>query len=114
MTTRPKSTDEALSPTSIGPVLCESPVKSSRQNSAITSGTTGAQDAAVLLPGDEEAGERLKREAERQLFQKVSNDLLGMPNGYKKVEVLLIRWHERIDGFKTHAAEVRCISQSLR
>jgi hypothetical protein len=46
-------------------------------------------------------------ERERQaLFQKVSNGILGSPNGYREVEVLLIRWDESIDQFKDHTEEV--------
>lgn len=64
-------------------------------------------DAAILHPIEEAAKEELKREAERQiLFQKISNDILDIPNGYLKVEVLIIRWDENIDEFKGHKAEV--------
>jgi hypothetical protein len=48
-----------------------------------------------------------KREADRRiLFQKVANGILGSPNGYRKVEVLIIRWDESIDEFKGHTQEV--------
>jgi hypothetical protein len=66
------------------------------------------ENEAVLPVDDREVKERLKREADQQaLFQKVSNDKLGIPNGYRKVEVLLIRWHESIDDFPAHSDEVR-------
>lgn len=56
--------------------------------------------AAVLQPGD-------KREAERQAwFQNKSNNILEIPNGYLKVAVLIIRWHDEIDEFKGHDEEV--------
>jgi hypothetical protein len=49
----------------------------------------------------------LKREAERQtLFHKVANGILGSPNGYREVEVLIIRWDESIDQFEGHTQEV--------
>lgn len=74
----------------------------SRQNSTI------AEDAGVLRPGDEKAKEELTREAERAaIFQKMSNDTLDIPNGYRKVEVLILRWHESIDEFTGHSKEVR-------
>ncbi|KAJ4356503.1 uncharacterized protein N0V89_004537 [Didymosphaeria variabile] len=81
-----------------------SPVRKgiSRQNSA-----TLADSVAILRPDDEAIKEELKREAERQtLFQKVSNFKLDAPNGYRKVEVLIIRWDESIDEFKGHDKEI--------
>jgi hypothetical protein len=73
------------------------------------------EDEAILHDDDKEAKERLKREAEQQaLFQKVSNDRLGIPNGYRQVQVLLIRWHESIDDFPAHSAEVRSQRHSSR
>lgn len=78
------------------------PKAPSRQNS-----TTVGDDVAILRPGDEKAKAELKREAERQTrFQKVSNEILDIPSGYRKVEVLIIRWDESIDEFKGHKEEV--------
>ena len=73
----------------------------SRQNSP-----TVAQSGALLRPGDDAVA--LKREAERRtLFQKTSNNVLDIPNGYRKVEVLILRWDESIDEFKDgHNQEV--------
>ncbi|KAL5119188.1 hypothetical protein ACEQ8H_002896 [Pleosporales sp. CAS-2024a] len=57
-----------------------------------------AGNPTVLRPDDDDATKRLGRDAEwRTLFSRVVNDKLGVPNGYKKVEVLLIRWDEKID-----------------
>lgn len=84
------------------------PSKLSRQNSSAI-----VEDEAILHVDDDKAKERLKREAERQaIFNKASNDRLGIPNGYRKVEVLLIRWDESIDEFKAHGEEV-CMPQSI-
>jgi hypothetical protein len=70
------------------------------------------EDLTVLRPDDEDAKRELKREAERRtLFQKVSNDILDIPNGYRKVEVLIIRWDESIDEFKDHKQEVCILPQ---
>jgi hypothetical protein len=61
----------------------------------------------VLQPQDKEATRILKREDERQkLFDKVSNTVLDIPNGYREVHVLIIRWDERVDEFKGHNKEV--------
>jgi hypothetical protein len=66
------------------------------------------EDGITLNPGDEVTKAELKREADRQtLFQKIVNDQLGSPNGYRKVEVLIIRWDQSIDQFKGHTQEVR-------
>ncbi|KAL1606519.1 hypothetical protein SLS60_003924 [Paraconiothyrium brasiliense] len=85
--------------------VCGSPARKgiSRQNSA-----TLADSVAILRPDDEAIKEELKREAERQtLFQKVSNFKLDAPNGYRKVEVLIIRWDESIDNeHKGHGEEI--------
>jgi len=73
----------------------------SRQNSPSV-----AQTGALLRPGDDAVA--LKREAERRtLFQKTSNKVLDIPNGYRRVEVLILRWDESIDDFKDgHTQEV--------
>jgi hypothetical protein len=69
------------------------------------------ENSNTLGPGDEITKAELKREADRQtLFQKVANDILGSPNGYRQVQVLIIRWDESIDQFKGHTKEV-CISR---
>jgi len=69
--------------------------------------STTVADTVVLRPCDKAAKEDLKRETERQaIFQKVSNEILKIPNGYLKVEVLIIRWHEALDDFKEHTTEV--------
>jgi hypothetical protein len=74
----------------------------------------GQQDSLPLLSevimsnSDNVLEAELKREADRQtLFQKVANGILGSPNGYREVEVLIIRWDESIDQFKGHTQEVR-------
>jgi hypothetical protein len=88
------------------PTTFNNPIQSptlSRHNSIAV-----IEDEAILHVDDKEMKERLRHEAEQQaLFQKVSNDKLGIPNGYRKVEVLLIRWHENIDGFPAHSKEVQ-------
>jgi hypothetical protein len=49
----------------------------------------------------------ISEECDRQAhFQNVSNGILGTPNGYREVEVLIIRWDESIDQFKGHTEEV--------
>ncbi|KAH7072410.1 hypothetical protein FB567DRAFT_454441 [Paraphoma chrysanthemicola] len=65
------------------------------------------EDSPILRVDDQPLKEQLKREAERQaLFHQVSNDKLGIPNGYKKVEVLLLRWDESIDEFPETGGEI--------
>jgi hypothetical protein len=65
------------------------------------------EDDVMLQFDDDAANERLKREASlRALFQKNTNEKLGTPNGYRKVEALLIRWDESIDDFPGHSEEV--------
>lgn len=57
--------------------------------------------APVCPPEDEGATLELKKESERQTwFQKKANTVLDIPNGYLKVSVLIVRWHEKIDEFK--------------
>jgi hypothetical protein len=81
---------------------CLSPERLSRQNSV----TVGV-NRAILRADDEVAKTELKHEAARRaLFQKESNEMLDMPNGYQKVEVLIIRWDESIDDFSGHGKEV--------
>jgi hypothetical protein len=61
----------------------------------------------VCTPEDEAAKKELKEETERQSwFQNEVNDRLDIPNGYLKVNVLIIRWHEDIDEFDGHNEEV--------
>lgn len=102
MTTQQQLMDlQALAACTV-PRACVSPKSLSRQNSA----TVGA-DRAILRADDEVAKTELKREAARRaLFQKESNEVLDMPNGYRKVEVLIVRWDESIDDFEGHGAEV--------
>jgi ABC-type cobalt transport system substrate-binding protein len=77
----------------------------SRQNSANV--VPVSEDLAVLHSEDGNATRQLKREDERQkLFQKISNKVLDIPTGYRKVEVLIIRWDKKIDEFKGHDGEV--------
>ena len=61
----------------------------------------------VCIPEDEAAKQEFKEETERQAwFQNEANDRLDIPNGYLKVNVLIIRWHEDIDEFEGHDKEV--------
>jgi len=61
----------------------------------------------VCTQEDEAAEQELKEETERQAwFQNEANDSLDIPNGYLKVNVLIIRWHEDIDEFEGHDKEV--------
>lgn len=63
--------------------------------------------APLCPPEDEDAKRELKKESERQTwFQNEANDTLKIPNGYLKVSVLIIRWHEDIDEFEGHNEEV--------
>src|SRR5690242_10144807 len=76
---------------------------------------TGAVTAAGsgLPPGPESDQRGTQREAVRQaIFQKGSNEALQLPNGYLKVAVLIIRWHEIIDDFKGHTEEVSVSTMS--
>ena len=76
-----------------------------RQNSATA--VAGSADAIVLQSGDESTKRQLKREDERQkLFHRISNKYFDVPNGYLKVEVLVIRWDKNLDEFKDHDKEV--------
>jgi hypothetical protein len=85
----------------------------SRQSSVPA--VTVSQDVDILQPETEETKRVLKREDERQkLFDKVSNTILDIPNGYCKVEVLIIRWDESIDEFKDHDKEVSKWGTELR
>jgi hypothetical protein len=90
---------------------CENPTpkKLSRQNSP-----TVVETGALLHPGDDAV--ELKREATRRtLFQKTSNNVLDIPNGYRKVEVLILRWDESIDEFnKGHNQEVTSAAHESR
>ncbi|KAH6612118.1 hypothetical protein C7974DRAFT_370557 [Boeremia exigua] len=73
--------------------VCESPVQ------------TG--DSTVQQLNDPIQTQKLTREAERQThFQKISNGVFEVPNGYRKVEVTIIRWHEQLDEFKGHGKEI--------
>lgn len=90
---------------------CQNPTPKSlsRQNSP-----TVAETGVLLRPGDDAV--ELKREAERRtLFQKTSNNVLDIPNGYRKVEVLILRWDESIDSFKQgHNQEVTSVTYPHR
>lgn len=82
---------------------CESQIP----NIVLQQESAGVVETTVLRPCDKLAKEELNREAERQaIFQKVSNEILKIPNGYLKVEVLIIRWNEDLDDFKEHSQEV--------
>src|SRR4051794_3993544 len=82
---------------------CESQIP----NIALQQEPAAVAETAVLRPCDKLAKEELNRETERQaIFQKVSNEILKIPNGYLKVEVLIIRWDEALDDFKEHSREV--------
>ncbi|KAF9694248.1 hypothetical protein EKO04_007776 [Ascochyta lentis] len=62
---------------------------------------------AVLYPGDEASTRELDREVKRRAaFEKVSNKIYKVPDYYRKVEVLIIRWEESIDEFKEHNDEI--------
>jgi hypothetical protein len=65
-------------------------------------------DGVITSDPDNVIEAELNREANRQtLFQKVANGILGSPNGYREVEVLIIRWDESLDQFQGHTQEVR-------
>lgn len=99
------STARAAHTKTTEPCQSPKPINSSRQNSIVVPVTV--DDLTFLDPGDEEAKRELNREAERRtLFQNVSNGILQIPNGYRKVEVLIIRWDESVDEFKGHEQEV--------
>jgi len=90
----------------VPPGSCNDPVHRtlSRQNSMV-------EDVAAVRPDNAAKQRQLTREAERQShFQRISNSVLEVPNYYRKVEVTIIRWHESIDEFKGHDAEVRATS----
>ncbi|KAI4643555.1 hypothetical protein J4E93_006565 [Alternaria ventricosa] len=94
---------------------CQSPkpINPSRQNSIVVPVTV--DDLTFLDPGNEEAKRELNREAERRtLFQNVSNGVLQIPNGYRKVEVLIIRWDESVDEFKGHEQEAALMWDRLQ
>ena len=62
---------------------------------------------AVLRPDNEAAKQELDREIKRRAaFEKESNRIYNVPDGYRKVEVLIVRWDESIDEFKGHNTEV--------
>ncbi|KAF3036499.1 hypothetical protein E8E11_001315 [Didymella keratinophila] len=98
-------------PLTVNPDPAHSPIHKnfSRQNSVthIVETPVPQPDEAVLGPGDEKEKAELKRDEERRsIFQKYSNDVLNVPSGYRKVEVLIIRWDESIDDFKGHNNEI--------
>jgi hypothetical protein len=102
----------ARPPLSVNANLVQSSIHKnlSRQNSLTNTVETPVPqpDEALLGPGDEKEKAELKRDEERRgIFQKFSNDVLNVPSGYRKVEVLIIRWDESIDDFKGHNNEVR-------
>jgi hypothetical protein len=91
--------------------------KLSRQNSHTSAGDSPVPqpDEAVLRPEDEKEKAELDRDEERRsMFQKLSNEILHVPSGYRKVEVLIIRWHESIDDFEGHNNEVCLLSGACR
>ncbi|KAF1830725.1 hypothetical protein BDW02DRAFT_633411 [Decorospora gaudefroyi] len=105
MVTQRQSAVRPAHPTVVESCQSSRPIAPSRQNSVLV--PVVVEDHDILSPDDEEAKIELTREAERQtLFQKISNDVLKTPNGYRKVEVLIIRWHESIDEFKDHKQEI--------
>lgn len=51
-----------------------------------------------------------KRESERRAwFQNAANEKLHIPTGYHKVAVLIVRWCEDLDEFRTGHDEEVCI-----
>ncbi|KAF2795883.1 hypothetical protein K505DRAFT_301288 [Melanomma pulvis-pyrius CBS 109.77] len=71
--------------------------------------------APLCPPEDEDAKRELKKESERQTwFQNEANDTLKIPNGYLKVSVLIIRWHEDIDEFEGHNEEIARLETLFR
>jgi hypothetical protein len=56
---------------------------------------------------DEETKDRQRDALRQAIFEKASNDALGIPNGYLKVAVKIIRWDESIDDLSAgHTSEV--------
>lgn len=70
----------------------------------LTSPDVGAAETYIIRLDDTEK----KNEPEMQsLFQNAANEKLNIPNDYFKAVVLVIRWHEDIDGFsEAHNEEV--------
>ncbi|CAO2652883.1 Nn.00g022940.m01.CDS01 [Neocucurbitaria sp. VM-36] len=68
-----------------------------------------ASEACVITPDDIEKKPEKIRESERQAwFQNAVNERLNNPTGYQKVAVLVVRWHDEIDGFsKGHNEEIK-------
>lgn len=67
------------------------------------------RNKVLLHPDDEAQRQELAREAARRAtFDRASNKKYGIRGGYRKVEVLIIRWDEAIDEYKDgHDVEVR-------
>ncbi|KAF2475654.1 uncharacterized protein BDR25DRAFT_253097 [Lindgomyces ingoldianus] len=96
MAAQRQPTGRPTTPTSAHSHPNPTPTGSPRQNAAVE-----LQDKPMFQPEDEEAKRSLQRESERQTwFQSKANEYLNIPNGYLKVAVLIIRWHEGIDEFK--------------
>jgi hypothetical protein len=97
------------------PSVCTTPESSAAKVSVLHKAQNDAENPTVLRPDDDNATKRLERDAEhRTLFERLCNTKLGMPNGYKQVEVLLIRWDESIDDFKVgHSQEASSSSLYL-
>jgi hypothetical protein len=94
--------------TAVSSVDCTSrPGSPAPKGSTSQCSVNSVENPTVLRPDDDDATKRLERDAERRtLFERVVNDKLGVPSGYKKVEVLLLRWDEKIDDFEGHGKEV--------
>lgn len=90
-------------PSGLPVTTCESPVETTTAQQI----PVMVEDIVVQQPDDPMQAQELAREAARQtLFQKTSNGVLEVPNGYRKVEVTIIRWHESVDDFEGHTEEV--------
>lgn len=89
-------------------------LKTDLHNAPASNGPSGSNTdmarriTCVITPEDiQKKAERI-RESERQAwFQNAVNEKLDYPTGYLQVAVLVVRWHQDIDGFPTgHNAEV--------
>jgi hypothetical protein len=105
MTVQRTTTARAAHTKTSEPYQCPKPINLSRQNSIVA--PVPVDDLTFIDAHDEEAKKELSHEAERRtLFQNISNGILQIPNGYRKVEVLIIRWDESVDQFEGHKQEV--------
>lgn len=102
MPPRPNSLGMATSLTTTLPRQSQTPTDTTRPCPTVV-----MDGNPVCTIEEKKAKRELQRESQRQVwFQNKANELLGIPNGYEKGAVLIIRWDEELDEFKGHDEEI--------